>query len=131
MNRLTGASRINVAAELGIALGIVIQIATGVHSYPTIPPGAVLAVVVAVLLVVLRWRYVGVLGLIFPVWIAIGAVLTSGTGHRLGHPGEVGPFLGTLVQMIAVVVGILTGLALTAAALRPVRQGTGAPTPIR
>ena len=67
----------------------------------------VLAVVVAALLVLVRWRYIAILGLILPLWIAIGAVFTSGTWDRLGDPGTVGPFLGTLLQMIAVVVGIV------------------------
>lgn len=127
----TNTGKLNVAAQLGIAAGIVIQIATGVDSYPTVPPGAVLAVLVAVLLILVRWRFIALLGLIFPIWIAIGAVITSGTGDRLGHPSTVGPFLGTLLQMIAVAVGILTGLALTIAAFRPARRQADEPSMAR
>jgi hypothetical protein len=122
MNRFASTRTLNVMAQLGIALGIVIQIATGVKGYPTVPPGAALAVVVAALVAMVRWRYVVLLGLILPIWIAIGALLTSGTGHRLGHPGTVGPFLGTLLQMLAVAVGIVTGVLLTVAAFRADRR---------
>ena len=122
MNPSSGTRILNIIAQLGIALGIVIQIATGVEGYPTIPPGAVIAVVVAVLLAVVRWRYVVVLGLLLPVWMAIGAVADHGTRDRLGDPGEVGPFLGTLIQVIAVAVGIVTGLVLTVAAFRSTRH---------
>jgi hypothetical protein len=127
----TSTGKLNVAAQLGIAVGIVIQIATGVDSYPTVPPGAVLAVVVAALLVLVRWRFIAVLGLIFPLWIAIGAVFTSGTGDRLGDPGSVGPFIGTLLQMIAVAVGIITGLLLTIAAFRSTHREAGQPSMAR
>ncbi len=103
---------VNAAASLGVALGIAVQIATGVDEYPTPPPGAILAVVAAAAVAFVPWRYIGIIALAFPVWIAVGAAVTSGTADRLGDPSSSGPFIGTLVQMIAVAVGILTGAAL-------------------
>ncbi|MBV8931246.1 MAG: hypothetical protein JOZ47_12385 [Kutzneria sp.] len=109
---------LNAAGQLGIALGIVVQIATGVVGYPTPPPGAVLAVVVAALVLFVRWRYMLIVGLLFSVWITIGALVTPGTGQRLADPASVGPFLGTALQVLALAVGIITGVIGTVRLLR-------------
>jgi len=103
---------VNAAAAIVVALAIVLQIATGVDGYPTVPPGAVLAVIVAAVVAFVPWRYVAVVGLIYPIWIAIGALATSGTADRLGDPGTVGPFVGTALQVMALVVGLVSGVAM-------------------
>lgn len=113
---------VNAVASLAVAAAIGIQIATGVDDYPTVPPGAVLAVVAAVIVLAVRSRWAVVAGFVYPVWIVIGAFATSGTGDRLSRPSDLGPFLGTVLQVAALAVGLVTGVALVAALVPAARR---------
>jgi hypothetical protein len=46
-------------------------------------------------------------------FISIGVFATHGTGYRLNHPEAIGPFLGTLVQLVGLVVALPGGGAST------------------
>jgi len=65
-----------------------------------------------------RWTWTAVLGLILVGLIWIGVFATPGTADRLIHPGDIGPFLGTLVQLAGMTLALVTGLMTTVARVR-------------
>jgi hypothetical protein len=58
----------------------------------------------ALALVALNWCITGRV-------ISIGVFTTAGTGYRLNHPADTGPFLGTLVQLCGLIIAIAAGIA--------------------
>ncbi|MPY79420.1 MAG: hypothetical protein GEV04_13220 [Actinophytocola sp.] len=89
---------------------IVVQIAGGVDVYPTIPPGLVISVAVAALVVFgARWRWTALVALAWPIMLSIGAVLASGTLEALS--GDQGVFVQVtgIVQRVALVVAVIGG----------------------
>lgn len=113
---LPPAVRLNGTASLVAAVGIMIQYFADVPGYPTVPPGPIIlaAVGLAVLLLSPRWRWVLVLGLVAPAFITVGGVVEGSSWDRLADPGAFGPFLGTAVQWIGLLVAVAAGaVALT------------------
>jgi len=110
------------AAGLALcAIAIILQKVTGASGYPTIPPGAVITAVAAILVALVPWRFIPVLGFLLGAFILFGAFVTAGTGDRLSQPGTAGPFLGTLLQMIGLIMAVIFGALATVDALRPGR----------
>ena len=108
------------AAGLGIsALGIFVQAITGAKGYPRVPPGIpILALAALMVYHTARWTWTAVLGLILVGLIWIGVFATPGTADRLIHPGDIGPFLGTLVQLAGMTLALVAGLMTTVARVR-------------
>jgi hypothetical protein len=110
----TQASKVNGSALLVAAAGIVVQIVAGVPGYPTVPPGPLILAAAGLLVLLVRQRWVAVVGVIAPLFILVGGILEGSSVDRLADPGAFGPFIGTALQAI----GILTGLAAGVVALR-------------
>ena len=114
------------AAGLALcAIGIVLQIATGVTGYPKVPPGAVITAAGAILVAFVRWRFMPVVGLLIGLFISFGAVVTPNTGDRLADPATFGPFVGTLVQVVGLAASVVFGALATVQLAR--RRGAAAP----
>jgi hypothetical protein len=97
-----------------VALGISVQAVSGAAGYPRIPPGIIiLAAVGLVVYITARHRWASLIGIVLAGFISIGVFTTHGTAYRLSHPEDVGPLLGTLVQLLGLIV------ALTAASPAP------------
>jgi hypothetical protein len=102
--------RCAIAALLVAIAGMVIQISTGVK-YPTVPPGVVILAVTALLLSTVLWPGVRILGVLAPLFVLVGGVV-SGTGRtNISHLSPLGPFLGTLVQFGGLAAAVLAGIA--------------------
>lgn len=102
--------RCAIASILVAIAGMVIQISTGVK-YPTVPPGVVILAVTALLLSTVPWPWMRIPGLLAPLFILVGGVV-SGTGRtNISHLSPVGPFLGTVVQFCGLAAAVLAGLA--------------------
>jgi hypothetical protein len=102
--------RCGIAALLAAIAGMVIQISTGVK-YPAVPPGVVILAVTALLLATVPWPGVRILGLLAPLFILVGGVI-SGTGRtNISHLSPLGPFIGTLIQFCGMAAAVLAGLA--------------------
>ena len=110
---LSVASKLTAVGLVAGAAGIVIQILTGVAEYPMIPPGAVILLAAALLVSLLPWRWAPVVGVAPAILILVGAFVTPGTGNRLSEPGEIGPFIGTSVQMLGLLTGGVAGIVAT------------------
>jgi hypothetical protein len=109
--QLTATSRlrlINVAGLLGAAVGIVIQIASGVD-YPRVPPGLILLLGTAALVIGTGWRWVTYLAVVVPLFLLVGGSIAPTGRNNLTDPGSFGPFIGTVIQMTAVVVAFAAG----------------------
>jgi hypothetical protein len=111
--RLSAAGRLNVAGLVAAVLGIVIQIASGAD-YPTIPPGPIILLVAAGLVALgARWRWTTIVGVIVPIFLLVGGVLAPQARDQLGDPGQVGVFIGTVIQLLALIVASAAGVAAT------------------
>jgi hypothetical protein len=109
MPRTTVPTLWNVAGLAMAALGIVIQIIGGVD-YPTVPPGLIILVVAAGMVLFARWRWMLYAGVVVPLFLLVGGLIAPTGRHNIADPGHVGPFVGTAVQMIGVVLALVAGV---------------------
>ena len=94
------------------ALGIFFQAISGAKGYPTIPPGIIILAVIGLLVyITARWRWSPLIGILLAGFISVGVFTTAGTGYRLSHPADIGPLLGTLIQLIGLVIALAAGIA--------------------
>jgi hypothetical protein len=110
MNRLT------VIGLVAAALGIWTQALSGVPDYPSrIPPGPIVLVLLALVIAFgyRRYRWVPILGSLMALLITVGAYVRPGTANRLSDPGVTGAFIGTVIQMLALLVTIPAGIMAT------------------
>jgi uncharacterized membrane protein len=103
-----------VAGLVVAAAGIVIQIASGAD-YPTIPPGLIILLAAAGLVALAtRWRWTTIVAVIVSLFLLIGGVLAPQAREQLSDPTQVGIFIGTLIQVLALVVALVALVALVA-----------------
>ncbi len=115
--RLSPASAINVAGLLAFAATIVVQIAGGVDTYPTIPPGLVISLVVAALVIFgVRWRWTPLVAWGWPIMLTVGAFLAEEFLEALA--GDRGAF----VQMTGIAQGAALAVAVGAGAVAVVQR---------
>jgi hypothetical protein len=105
------------------AFGIFIQAASGATGYPRIPPGIIILAAAGILVyATARWRWASLIGILLAGFVSIGVFTTHGTGYRLSHPEAIGPFLGTLVQLLGLTIAIVAGITSTVKSYRPGRD---------
>jgi hypothetical protein len=108
---VSAAGKLNVAGLVAAAAGIVIQIASGAD-YPTVPPGLIILLAAAGLVALgARWRWTTIVGVVVPTFLLVGGVIAQQARDQLGDPGQVGVFVGTVVQLLAMAVALVAGLA--------------------
>ena len=125
MLRVFATERIPVAATglLLAAAGIIVQVLTGAKGYPTIPPGAVILLAAAGLVAITqRWWWSTLIAVALALLISFGAIVTRGRAYRLGRPDELGPFIGTVVQLVGLAVALIAGIAETTQKLKASRH---------
>jgi uncharacterized membrane protein YraQ (UPF0718 family) len=91
------------------AIGIVVQWKSGVGN-AKVPVGAFILAALAILTWLRLWRWTPVVGAVFCVFILVVAFIIGGVIARLSHPDHLGPFVGTLLQMVGLLVAIATGI---------------------
>ena len=90
-----------------------IQIASGAD-YPTIPPGLlVLLAATGLVALATRWRWITIVGVIVSLFLLVGGSLAPQARQQLGDPTQVGVFIGTVIQLLALVVALVAGVAAT------------------
>jgi len=123
---LSTAGKANVAGLVVGAAGIAILFASIDFPVP-VPVGTILLLLVAALVGLGRWRWTPIVGVLMPLSIFIGGFVSPGLFDRLTQPGEAGAFVGTWVQMPALLVAIVAGLVATWESYRaPTREERGA-----
>jgi hypothetical protein len=96
-------------ALFAAVVGMIVQIIAGVD-FPTVPPGPIILGVVGIALFATFNRWVALAGVAAPLFIAVGGVLEGSSWGRVVHPGEFGPFIGTVLQWVGLVGAIAFGL---------------------
>jgi hypothetical protein len=109
LSRLSRPARTTAAALAVAAIGIVIQIIGGVN-YPAVPPGLIILLAAAALVAFLPWRWAPVFGVLAGAFMVTGAIAAANARYDLTHPGHPGAFIGTWIQLIAVVVAVVAGV---------------------
>src|SRR4051794_41772252 len=94
--------------------GIFVQAATGAKGYPKVPPGIIILAAVGVLVFLTRrFRWASIAGVVMAALVSVGVFTTHGTAERLSQPTDLGPFLGTVVQLIGLIVALVAGIGST------------------
>lgn len=111
LSALSAMRKLTVGGLLVAAVGVVIQIASGV-SYPAVPPVFFILLVPVALIAFGGWRWTPLVATLGGLFLIVG-LFGSGAAARLadtGRPGGVGGSLGLWVQMLGVVVATVTGV---------------------
>ena len=90
--------------------GIVVQIIAGVN-YPAVPPGLIILLVAAALVVFVPWRWVSLIAVFASGFLLIGGFANADSRSHLTHAGHPGPFIGTWIEIAAMAVAIIAGIA--------------------
>lgn len=128
-NKLSTAARVHVVSLLVACVGFLVLLAAGVPELQPFPPGVpVLLVAAGAVLAFPRRRWVPLIGVALCAVIAFGAfVIYEGTLVRLADPGQIVPWVGTVLQMGGVIVAVVAGsvAALSARRTSPSPSGLG------
>jgi hypothetical protein len=113
-------TKLTVAGLVGVAIALWTQWLSGDPAYPKFPPGPVLFIAVAGIVVVgARWWWTPLIGALISLLTTSGwLVRLPAEILRLTHPGSVGKFaagiwIGAILQIVALVVTDIAGLAAT------------------
>jgi hypothetical protein len=111
---LSTPARLNAAALVATAAGMVLQIASGSELYPTIPPGPIIVLVGAGVVAIGTRRLSPIIGLLVPVILTIGGIVASAAGNQfleqLTELAEVGIFVGTVIHLLGLIAALVTGI---------------------
>ncbi len=110
-NSLTSSSKVTIAALLVAAVGIVIQLVSGVD-FSQVPPGLIILLVAAALVAFGPWRRTPVAGIVVGFFLLVGFFASGQIGSLL-DPGLFGRFVGVWVLFLSVVVAVVAGTAAT------------------
>ena len=108
----TTAIKVNAFAMVTAMAAIVWQIAAGVD-YPPVPPGLIILGVAVVVVLFVRASWARVVGIVVPLFLLIGGTIASiaNDDNAIRDTGDATPFLATVVQLAAVVVALVAGVA--------------------
>jgi hypothetical protein len=116
--KLSFLTKLTVAGLIGVAVALWTQWLSGDPAYPKFPPGPVIFVAVAAILVMAaRWWWTPLIGSLISLLVTSGwFVRLPAAILRLTHPGSVGKFhagiwIGAVLQIVALVVTDIAGVA--------------------
>ena len=116
--KLSFLTKLTVAGLIGVAIALWTQWLSGDPAYPKFPPGPVIFVAVAAILVMAaRWWWTPLIGSLLSLLVTSGwFVRLPAAVLRLTHPGSVGKFhagiwIGAVLQIVALVVTDIAGVA--------------------
>ena len=118
--KLTVWTKLTIVGLICIAIALWTQWLSGDPAYPKFPPGPVIFIVVAAILVLgARWWWTPLIGALMSLLVTSGWFVRYSAGVlRLTHPGSVGKFaagifIGTLLQITALLFTDVAGLVAT------------------
>ena len=109
-SRLSRPARTQVTALIVAAAGIVVQIIAGVN-YPAVPPGLIILLLAAALVLLVPWRWVSLIAVFASGFLLIGGFANADSRSHLTHPGHPGAFVGTWIEIAAMAVAVVAGIA--------------------
>jgi hypothetical protein len=106
------ATKVNAFAMIVAIVAIVWQIAAGVD-YPPVPPGIIILAVGAAVVLFVRAPWAPIVGIAVPLFLAIGATVATvvDDDNALRHVDDASPFAATVLQLVAVAVAFVAGVA--------------------
>lgn len=107
MHGLSDPRWINVAALLLAAAALVVVFASAPDLFPPIPPGPLVLAAAAAIVALVPGRWTPLTGVLVPVFILTGGVITGGLEDTLDEGLTV--LAGSIVQVAALVVAIISG----------------------
>ena len=102
-------ARTQVTALIVAAAGIVVQIIAG-ENYPAVPPGLIILLVAAALVLLVPWRWVSLIAVFASGFLLIGGFANADSRSHLAHPGHPGAFVGTWIEIAAMAVAVVDGI---------------------
>jgi hypothetical protein len=118
-------TKVTVIGLVGVAIAIWTQWLSGDPAYPKFPPGPVIFVAIAAIVVMgARWWWTPLMGALITLLTTSGWFVRLPAGIlRLTHPSSVGKFaagifIGTVLQITALVVADIAGLVATVQSYR-------------
>lgn len=118
--KFTVLTMLTIAGLISSAVAIWIQWFSGDPAYPKFPPGPVVFIAVAAIVAIgIRWWWTPLIGALIALLVTSGWFARMSAGVlRLTHPGSVGKFaagifVGTLLQITALLFTDIAGLAAT------------------
>ncbi|MGH8878021.1 MAG: hypothetical protein ACRD0P_11860 [Stackebrandtia sp.] len=112
IRKLGTAGKLNVAGLAIGALALLTLKLGGAPDIPDIPPGVVIQAGGAALVFLgARWKWTAIIGVAIPVYLSVGAVLVPDTYNALSKPDETLLFTAMAVQLIAMAVALVSGVA--------------------
>jgi len=117
--RRTTARTALVAGLVAAAAGVVVLILVGVPGFPLVPPGPIILLVGAGLAAFLPWRWATALGLLAAAFLSVGAIAAGATAAMIATPSAIGPFLGSVIEVVGLVVALVAGVVAVAQEARP------------
>jgi hypothetical protein len=104
-------SRITLALSLIVAgAGVLIQFLVGVPGFPKIPPGPIILGVAGILVLVLRQRWILIVGLIAALFVTVGGLIEGSVWGRLGDPGKFDVWIGVFLQWIGLLIALISAV---------------------
>ena len=110
ISRLGRPARTQATALIVAAVGIVVQIIAGVN-YPAVPPGLIILLVTAALVLFIPWRWGPLIAVFASAFLLIGGLANADSRSHLTHVGHPGPFIGTWIEIAAIAVALVAGIA--------------------
>ena len=115
MNGVLTAIGTHKALAMGLwiaALGTLVEASAGAKGFPKVSPAILILVVMGVIVYATsRLMWTAILGLFLAAMICLVVFTTPGTAYHLAHPEDVGPLVGTLVQIIGLLFALVAGIA--------------------
>jgi hypothetical protein len=104
---------LNAVGLVVAAAGIMIQYVSGVD-YPTVPPGPIILLAAAAVVIFGPWRWSVRVGLGAALFLSIGGAIATiagnGYSETLGDPGEAGGFAGAVIQILGLAIALPAGI---------------------
>jgi hypothetical protein len=109
-SRLSRPTRTQATALLGSAAGIIVQIIAG-KNYPAVPPGLIILFAAAAIVLFVPWRWVSLIAVFASAFLFFGGFADAGARYDLTHTGQPGVFVGTWIEIAAIAVALVAGIA--------------------
>ncbi|HEX6772254.1 MAG TPA: DUF4383 domain-containing protein [Acidobacteriaceae bacterium] len=129
---MTFLTKLTAAGLVAVAIALWTQWLSGDPAYPKFPPGPVVFIAVAAVVIYgARWWWTPLAGALISLFVTAGWFARLPQAMlRLGHPGDVGRFatgifLGALLQIVALFVTDIAGVAATVQNFRRAGKSAG------
>jgi hypothetical protein len=104
-------ARITLALSLIVAgVGILIQFLVGVPGFPKVPPGPIILGLAGILVLVVRQRWMLIIGLIAALFVTVGGLIEGSVWGRLGDPGKFDVWSGVFLQWIGLLIALISAV---------------------